>query len=656
MEGFSGRVKSRSEKLSQVSAGVMEPKVITREYIRDFFKFRDTERERKILNYIKRHLVLRQYQHNAYICRAGDASTAMYFIEDGVLNVRGPRNEIINELQPGRYFGEIAAITGDKRGADVQAWGDVLVYELDKRILHALLKNNPGIFGIFLKNVYDQGTDRYRKLIRALNSRRGLGVSGSRIKATPLSLFINYYIVFFLFFNILLFSPGMTPGQVHPVWLCLPIAFLVGYIIITGRALESLVLAVMLITILLSKLNFLSGFYTHILNTVVETPDIILLVVLMGSLTRLFSASGSINALKKVAEQNIKSGKGTLLASFFSTVLVAIDEYLCILINGACFVPLSDQKRIAREKSAMVMGMSPMALCIINPISLTGIYLSGVIFLASGDKLLFLSAVRYNFSSLFTIAFILLLSLGLIPLAGPLKTAVKRVKEGGALWPPGTDVVEDQEGANRGRVANLVLPVLVLIVSSVAAGSLEAGGFSVNVLYGMIITLIFTFFLYCFQQYMTPEQFFRNIVFGIESMLAPIVMFVMGKCFAAGVDEIGFSAWLNSMVKNIIGGQVWTLPAIIFGICTLVGALIDNPWAMYAIGIPLAVELAEGIGGNASLYVGAVCAAGLIGNEIALGDIFFTGPMLGINPMAYYRSKFPYVILITILSLAGYAA
>ncbi|MDR2053279.1 MAG: hypothetical protein LBP80_07680, partial [Treponema sp.] len=520
----------------------------------------------------------------------------------------------------------------------------------------ALLKNNPRIFGLFLKSVYDQGTDRYRKLIRALNSRRGLGVSGSRIKITPLSLFINYYLVFFLFFNILLFSPDMNSGQAHPVWFCMPIVFLVAYIVITGRALESIVLAVMLITVLLAKLNFLSSFYTHILNTLAETPDIILLVVLMGSLTRLFSASGSVNALKKVAEQNIKSGRGTLLAAFFSTIAVAIDEYLCILINGACFVPLSDQKQITRERSSMVMGMAPMAFCIINPISLTGIYLTGVIFLAGGDKLLFLSAVRYNFSSLFTIAFVLLLALGLIPLMGPLKKAVKRVKEGGALWPPGTDILDEQEGVSQGRVMNIVLPVLVLIVSSVVIGTLEAGSFSVNVLYGMFVTLIFMFFLYCFQQFMTPEQFFKNVVFGIESMLAPIVMFVMSKCFAVGMEEIGFSSWLSSMVQSIIGGQSWSLPAIVFGICTLVGALVDNPWAMYAIGIPLAVDLAAGVGGNMPLYVGAVCAAGLIGNEIAMGDIFFTGSMLGINPTAYYRTKLPYVILIAVLSFLGYAA
>jgi Na+/H+ antiporter NhaC len=137
-------------------------------------------------------------------------------------------------------------------------------------------------------------------------------------------------------------------------------------------------------------------------------------------------------------------------------------------------------------------------------------------------------------------------------------------------------------------------------------------------------------------------------------MLAPIVMFVVSKCFAAGVDEIGFSVWLNEVVQNLIGGQAWMLPAIIFGACTLMGALFDNPWAMYAIGIPIALKLAASMGDSPGMYIGAVCAAGLAGNEIALGDIFFIGPMLGINPIAYYRAKLPYVILISLLALAAY--
>ncbi|MDR1905152.1 MAG: cyclic nucleotide-binding domain-containing protein [Treponema sp.] len=634
----------------------MEPKYITREYIKNFFKLDDSEQAQYILNFIMSHLVLEKYPHNSYICRAGDDALAMYFIEDGVVNVRGEKGEVINELYPGHYFGEYAAITGDKRMADIQARGTVLVYQLDKNTLRALTRNSSAIYSAFLKNAYGQATEKYRKLIRLINTRRGLSKPGSSKKATQLSLFINYYLVVLIFLGVLLFSPDPAAGRMHAAWLCSPIVFLVGYIVLTKRALESIVLAVMYIMIMLTRLGFIGSFYEHIIASVSGTVDIILLVILMGSLTRLFSASGSINALKYTVKKIIKTGNGTLVTAFCSMVLMAIDEYLSILINGACFKPLADQKRIPRERSAMVMGMSPGALCVISPISLTGIYLTGIIAISGGKKEIFFSTIGFNFTALLTIVFMLLLSTGKIPLFGALKKAVIRVKEGGPLWPEGTEGDGEDEDANRGRLLNLVLPILVLILSSVIAGSIESGGFSVNVLYGMLVTLIFMFILYCFQQYMTPEQFFQNILFGIENMLAPIVMFIVGKCFAVGMEEIGFSAWLNEMAKSLIGGQAWILPAMIFGVCTLVGALFDSPWAMYAIGIPIAIELASSMQGNAGLYVGAVCAAGLIGNEIALGDVFFIGPMLGINPTTYYRTKLPYVIIIALLAFICYVA
>ncbi|GHV73783.1 hypothetical protein AGMMS49940_10850 [Spirochaetia bacterium] len=638
-----------------------EPKTITRGYIRDFFKFSDSDEDVITLNFIMSHLVLKEYEHTRYICRAGDVADAMYFIEAGVVSVRGQNDEVINELDAGKYFGEYAALTGDKRMADIQAKGTVQVYELDSKILSVLARSNARIYSLFLKNAYAQATDRYRKLVRSLNSRRGMGNPGSQKKLTFWSLYTNYYLVALIFsvamiVSISPFAEEQTEGLMHHLWLCSPIIFLVGYIVITKRALEAIVLAVMYLMIMLAKLNFISAFYGNVIGAVTETADIILLVILMGSLTRLFSASGSINALKYIAERRIKSGAGILFASFCSMVLIAIDEYLSVLINGACFTPLSDQKRIAREKSAMVMGMSPGALCIISPISLTGIYLAGMIAMSGGEPGMFFTAIPFNFTALLTVFFVLLLITGRAPLFGGLKKALSRVKEGGSLWPEDTDIEEEEGGANRGRVTNLILPILVFAGSSIITGTLEAGSFSVNVLYGMFITLIFTFFLYCFQRYMTPEQFFKNVVFGIENMLAPIVMFVVSKCFANGITEIGFSTWLNEIVQQLLGGQAWLLPAIIFGLCTLVGALFDNPWAMYAIGIPIALNLSVSLQGNPALYIGAVCAAGLVGNEIAMGDIFFIGPMLGINPIAYYRTKLPYVILITLLAVLGYMA
>ncbi|GHV90641.1 hypothetical protein AGMMS50268_11440 [Spirochaetia bacterium] len=632
----------------------MKPEHITRDYIRSFFKLGKSERDIKILDFIMSHLKLKEFSHNRYICRAGENSSAMYFLEAGAINVRGKNNEILNELYPGGYFGEYAAITGAKRSADVQARGEVVVYQLNRDILLALTRGSSKIYSLFLQKAYDQSTDRYQKLLRVLNARRGMSAAHGR-KSSFFSMFLNYYLVVLIYCVLMLVSISPIAEEMHPLWLCSPIIFLITYIILTKRALEAIVLSVLYISIMLAKINFIASFYNHIISAVVETSDIILLVVMMGSLTRLFSASGSINALKYTAEQKIKSSTGTLFAAFCSMVLIAIDEYLSVLINGACFTPLSDRKRIPREKSAMVMGMTPGALCIISPISLTGIYLAGMIAMSGGKSELFFSTIPFNFAAHLTILLMLLLIFEKAPLFSNLKKAVIRVKKGGELWPDGTDAGGDTENENRGRIANLVLPILVFAAASIIAGTLQAGSFSVNVLYGMFITLIFIFFLYCFQQYMTPEQYFKNIVFGIEGMLAPIVMFVVSKCFAAGVEEIGFSAWLNEVVQGIIGGQAWMLPAIIFGICTLMGALFDNPWAMYAIGIPIAIKLALTMDGNPGLYIGAVCAAGLTGNELALGDIFFIGPMLGINPIAYYRTKLPYVILINFLTFIVYA-
>lgn len=634
------------------------PKHITREYIRNFFQLGDSEKDNALLDFIMSRLTLKEFAHNSYICRAGDTADSMFFIESGVINIRGNNGEIINELQPGRYFGEYAAITGDKRGANVQARGAVQVYKLDKQVLHTLTRNHVHIYGLFLKNVYDQATDRYRKLVRILNLKRGISYGGSRKKLTLPSLFINYYLVLLVLLVALLFAPDPAAGPMHPFWLCAPIVFMVAYILITRRALESLVLSSLFVMVLLSRINFVGAFYIHILDTITGTADIILMVMLMGSLTRLFSASGSVNALKYLAERKLKTGRGTLLSAMLTTALIAIDEYLSVMINGACFMPLADERRLPREKSSMVMGMSPGAFCILSPLSLTGIYLTGLIAISSGGQRgLFFESIRYNFAAIATLVVILLLALEKLPLTGNLKKAAQRVKNGGELWPEGTDILdEDDSAANRGRVLNLLLPVLVLIVASILAGTLEAGAFQVNVLYGMFITLIFIFLLYCFQWYMTPEQFFKNVLYGIESMIAPIAMFLVGKCFANGMEEIGFSAWLDGVVQGLIQGQVWLLPVIIFSVCTFVGALFDNPWAMYAIGMPIAVGFAESLNGNTPLYVGAVCAAGLLGNEIAMGDIFFIGPVLGINPTSYYRAKLPYVIFITVLAFLAYAA
>jgi Na+/H+ antiporter NhaC len=641
----------------------MEAKIITPKYIKNFFQLNDSKEDVKTLAKIMASLVRKEFPNNAVICEVGEKADAMYFLESGACNVLNDEKSIINELKPGRYFGEYAALVeGEKRMANIQAKGSVAVYRLDKAVLLELTRNNPKIYGLFLRNVYGQASDRYKQLLAVINSRRGVSRAPKKNAKLP-ELLLNYGIVALIFLAVALFTPPLS-SALSPLWLCTPVVFLVAYMIVTRQALESLVLATMLIMVMVAKWNFVGAFIGQIVGTVSNesTLKILLLIAFMGSLTRLFTASGSINALRSVAERKLKSEKSTLLTAFLCMFVVSLDDYLSVLIGSSCFMPLADQKRVPREKSAMVMGMSPPAICILNPISLWGIYVTGILVINGGNIGMFISSLKFNFSAIFTILFVFLLACGKAPLVGLVKQARERVASGGPLSPPGSDDGPKSDDTNRGKALNLILPIVVLIIASVISGTvlstIETGSFtlSVNVLYGMLVTFIFTFVLYCFERYMTPEQFFDNILFGIESMLAPIVMLVVVNCFANSMSEIGFSDWLNATVQTVIGGQAWLLPALIFVLFSIVAMLFGSAWAMFSLGIPFALNLAISVNGNQGLFIAAVCAAGLAGYNLSLynGDMFFFASCLGMKPQTYYNTKLPYVLAIALLTLAGF--
>ena len=634
----------------------MEAEIITRDYLRDFFRLSESETDINLLNNIMSHLKLQEYSHNHYIYKRGDKATHIYFIESGAVLVKDKNGDIINELQQGSVFGEYSIFSGDNRTSDILTHGTVRVYEFDKETLLEFARQHQEIFGTFLRNLYAQSAQRYRKLVKLLNLRRGYSSRSSKKKTTLTSLLLNWAFVAAVFLLTMFFAPNPAAVEKMPaLWLCAPIFFMVIYMFITKRALETLVVSTLYVMLLLSKTGFIGKFSDYLLFKTGNVVDIIIIILLMGSMTKLFSASGSINALRDLINRKIKSAPGTMFSGFLTMVLIAFDEYLSLLINGVCFRPLLDGKKIPREKTAIVMGMTPSALCILSPLSIIGIYLTGIIAMATeGNRYLFLETIRYNYGAFFMVIFVLFLIAKKLPLFGGLKRAEIRVKENGPLWPEGTEESELEIEQSKGRLINLFLPVLVFIVSSIVSGTLASGVFQVNVLYGMCITMIFIFIFYCAQQYMTPDQFFKHFIYGIENMIFPVVIFTLGKCFAYGMIDLGFTDWLNESVHNLIGEQVWLLAPMVFIVGVLVAALLNDHWAMFAICIPFAVRLAESFNGNIALYLGAVCAAGLLGNELDSENIDVIGSTLGINYKSYYRAKLPYIIILIILTLGAY--
>lgn len=83
------------------------------------------------------------------LVKAGDAGSSMYILVEGLLEVYalgpGGAELRVGQITPGQFFGEMSLLTGEPRSATVRATTSVVVYEITKDNLSALLDRRPEI-------------------------------------------------------------------------------------------------------------------------------------------------------------------------------------------------------------------------------------------------------------------------------------------------------------------------------------------------------------------------------------------------------------------------------------------------------------------------------------------------------------------------------
>ncbi|MCL2762817.1 MAG: cyclic nucleotide-binding domain-containing protein [Treponema sp.] len=628
------------------------------EYIRNFFKLNDSPEDTAMAKKLEASLVQVEYANDEIICRIGDKADAMYFIASGKVEVLDCNNQPLNEVGEGQYFGEYAVMTGDKRLSTVRSKGGTVLFRLESKAVHEGLSYQPSIYGALIKKMYNQIAKKHSQLLLVSSSRRGLAkdVKNQRIMGRK-ELLIHYGIILLVFLVAAFLPDAENPA---PAWVLLPIGYLMVSISITKRTLESLVFACLISLLILFKLGFIFSFFEEMVNTAINynTMEIVLIIFLLGSLSRLLSCSGGINALRRITMERIKTSRGSLLLSLVCIIVIFLDDYLNLIIAGICFMPVNDKKRVSREMATFVMGMSPEAINSLVPISVWGIFLSGIITIHLGESgmPLFCQSIPFNFISILVLVIAFIAAAGKLPLVGALKAAQERVAQGGSLWPPNSEqYFTENEDTTRGNIINLFLPIGVLVLSSIVSGTITNGTFSVNLGYGLLITIGFLFIFYCFQKLMTPEEFFENIVSGAESMFILNVLLVVTLCFSESITQLGLIEWLISAM-SFNNGITWLLPPILFLLFTIISMLLGSSWAMYPFGLPIAMQLAAAVDGNIALCVGAICAAGVAGDGLSYyqsGNIFIA-TVVGCEPTALVNARLPYFIFLTILAAAMY--
>lgn len=123
----------------------------------DLFSFLQEDQRKALVG----AMFKREYNDTDTIIVEGDKPDNFYIIEKGKCKVRkiiGGENKEVATIEAGRYFGELALISGSTRAASVYADGPVVCWAIDQTTYLGLLKEH-----------HNQKRQRYRQLLRSVS-------------------------------------------------------------------------------------------------------------------------------------------------------------------------------------------------------------------------------------------------------------------------------------------------------------------------------------------------------------------------------------------------------------------------------------------------------------------------------------------------------
>ena len=305
-----------------------------------------------------------------------------------------------------------------------------------------------------------------------------------------------------------------------------------------------------------------------------DNAGIFLFLVLLGIIVALVNAAGGSAAFGRWASQNIKTKVGASLATFLLGILIFIDDYFNCLTVGTVMRPVTDSHRISRPKLAYLIDATAAPVCMIAPISSWAAAVSstaeGLDTGISGIQL-FIKAIPYNLYSLLTFIFIIALSFMQFDY-GPMRTYERKARETGDL--SALENAEDEAVNPKGKVIDLLLPVLVLIAVC-TTGMIYVGGFFgvdawggtdcagdfigafgntdafMGLPWGGIIALLFTVIYLVARRVITFKDAMACIPKGFNAMISPILILTLAVSLKATITSLGASIYVHDLMEEI---------------------------------------------------------------------------------------------------------
>ncbi len=459
-------------------------------------------------------------------------------------------------------------------------------------------------------------------------------------------------------------------------WALVPPIVAIGLALITKEVYSSLFIGIVWGGLLSADLNPVMALDNvineGIIAAVSGTAGIFIFLVILGAMVALVNKAGGSAAFGRWAEVHIKSKVGATLATFLLGVLIFIDDYFNCLTVGSVMRPVTDSHKISRAKLAFLIDATAAPICMIAPVSS---WAAAVSEFTEGTGYsgidLFIRAIPYNFYSLMMFVFIISITLMKLDY-GPMKLHEFNATTKGDLFTTGKFEGEDAtlEANPKGRVIDLILPVLVLVVLSVL-GLIYVGGFfagesfvsafgntdaTVGLPWGALVALSVTIIYLMARRIVTFKEAMECIPKGFISMVPAILILTFATSLKNMTGLLGAANFVEGLMSSAAAGLANFLPAIIFIVACGLSFATGTSWGTFGILIPIVTAIFDPssellIIGVSACLAGAVCGDHC--SPISDTTIMSSAGSCS-NHINHVSTQLPYALTVAAVSFVGY--
>ena len=428
-------------------------------------------------------------------------------------------------------------------------------------------------------------------------------------------------------------AEAYVPAMYASFWALIPPIVAIVLALITKEVYSSLFIGILVGGLFYSGFTFettvIHIFQDGIIGVLSDSYNVGILVflVILGTMVCLMNKAGGSAAFGRWASSHIKSCVGAQLATILLGVLIFIDDYFNCLTVGSVMRPVTDKENVSRAKLAYLIDATAAPVCIIAPISSWAAAVTGFVEGEDGFSI-FIRAIPYNFYALLTI--VMMVGMVLLKVEyGPMKVHEDNAKKGDLYTTPDrpyANAEQDMKDDGKGKVIDLIIPILSLIVCCVI-GMIYTGGFfegvgfveafsnsdaSVGLVLGSFFGFAITIVLYLIRKVLSFSECMSCLPDGFKAMVPAILILTMAWTLKAMTDSLGAKEFVAAMMESSAQGFMNLLPAIIFLVACFLAFATGTSWGTFGILIPIVVAVFAGRNETMMIISISACMAGAV--------------------------------------------